>query len=151
MLLPTCWNEKRPECWDNLFDNECLVVGAYALAFHGAPRFTGDIDVFARPTLANAERLLVALRAFGIPAAELTPTELVDPACILQMGIEPVQIHVMTAISGVTWDDAWAGRSVVHCGSHDLPLIGRREFVRNKRASGRLEDLADLEALGEAE
>jgi hypothetical protein len=130
-------------------DVEFLIVGAYALAFHGAPRFTGDIDVLIEPTTANAGRLLAALAAFGFPAAELRPEDLTSPDRILQMGVEPVQIHVMSAISGVTWDDAWAGRQLGRCGARDLPFIGRREFVANKRASGRLKDLADIEALGE--
>ncbi len=127
---------------------EFLVVGAYALALHGAPRFTGDIDVLIKPTLANAERLLSAVRAFGFPTSDLQPDDLIDPSRILQMGIEPVQIHLMADISGVTWDEAWAGREAVACGTHELPFIGRREFIRNKKASGRLKDLADLEALG---
>ena len=127
---------------------EFLVVGAYALAFHGAPRFTGDIDVFVNPTLENAECLRAALEAFGFPAAGLRAADLVDPRRILQMGIEPVQIHVMSDISGVTWTEAWDGRETGRCGSHELPFIGRREFVRNKQASGRLKDLADIEALG---
>ena len=129
-------------------DVEFLIVGAYALALHGAPRFTGDIDVFMRPTTANAERLLTAIAAFGFPSAGLRPEDLTSPDRILQMGVEPVQIHVMSAISGVTWDQAWAGRQSGRCGSRDLPFIGRREFVTNKRASGRLKDLADIEAIG---
>jgi hypothetical protein len=128
---------------------EFLVVGAYALAYHGAPRFTGDIDVFVRPTIDNAQRLLAGVAAFGFPTDALRPDDLTDPDRILQMGVEPVQIHVMSAISGVSWDEAWAGRQTGRCGSNDLPFLGRREFVRNKRASGRLKDLADIEALGE--
>ena len=130
---------------------EFLIVGAYALAFHGAPRFTGDIDVFVRPTAANAEHLLAALAAFGFPTGDLRPEDVTNPDQILQLGIEPVQIHLMSAISGVEWDDAWRGRDVGRCGSRDLPFIGRREFIRNKRASGRLKDLADVEALGGGE
>jgi hypothetical protein len=129
---------------------EFLVVGAYALAFHGVPRFTGDINVFIRPTAENAERLLASLVDFGFPAAELRPEQLVEPTRILQMGVEPVQVHVMSDISGVTWDEAWAGRESGSCGSRDLPFLGRREFVRNKRAAGRLKDLADIEALGQS-
>jgi hypothetical protein len=128
---------------------EFLVVGAYALAYHGAPRFTGDIDVFIRPTTDNAERLLAALAAFGFPTANLRPGDVTDPDRIVEMGVEPVQIHVMSAISGVSWDEAWAGHETGRCGSNDLPFLGRREFVKNKRASGRLKDLADIEALGE--
>lgn len=126
---------------------EFLVVGAYALAFHGVPRFTGDIDVFIRPTIANAERLIGVLAAFGFPVGALQPEQVVQPSRIIQMGVEPVQIHVMCSISGVTWDEAWAGHETGRCGSHELPFIGRSDFVRNKRAVGRLKDLADLEAL----
>ncbi|MEW5983197.1 MAG: hypothetical protein AB1806_12630 [Acidobacteriota bacterium] len=130
---------------------EFLVVGAYALAFHGVPRFTGDIDVFIRPTTDNGQRLLAALKSFGFPVGDLTPEQVIDPRRVLQMGVEPVQIHVMSDISGVTWDEAWATRETGHCGSRVLPFIGRRQFIKNKKASGRLKDLADVEALeGEA-
>lgn len=128
---------------------EFLVVGAYALAFHGVPRFTGDVDVFVKPDADNGERLLEALVAFGFPTGNLRPADLTNPDRILHLGVEPVQVHVMSAISGVTWEEAWAGRETGPCGSHELPFIGRRDFIRNKRASGRLKDLADIEALGE--
>jgi len=113
----------------------------------GAPRFTGDIDVFVKPTQANVERLLVVLKTFGFPVTELRAADLVAPTRILQMGIEPVKVHVMSHIDGVTWDEAWVGREVGRCGSYDLPFIGRREFVQNEQASGRLKDLADIDAL----
>jgi len=134
----------------NAHDVEFLVVGAYALAVHGAPRYTGDIDVFIRPTPANARRLLQALSAFGFPTGDLRPDDVIDPDRVLQMGVEPVQIHVMAAITGVGWDEAWNGRTVAPCGSRDLPFIGRREFIANKRAAGRLKDLADIQAIDEA-
>lgn len=99
---------------------EFVVVGAYALAVHGRPRYTGDLDVLVRPTLGNAHRLLSALTAFGFPTSQLTAEGIVDPDRMIQLGVEPVQIHVMSAVSGV---------------------------LLNKRASGRLKDLADLEEL----
>ena len=126
---------------------EFLVVGAYALAFHGAPRFTGDIDLFVRPTLENADRVLAAVRAFGFPTSELDAKVMTDPRRILQMGVEPVQIHVMSAISGVTWDEAWAGRAPGRCGRHEVAFLGREAFLQNKRASARPKDLADIDAL----
>lgn len=128
---------------------EFLVVGAYALAFHGAPRFTGDIDVFVRPHLDNAARLLAAVKAFGFPIGDLQPTDITSPSRILQLGVEPVQIHVMSAISGVSWDEAWNGRASIRCGTNVIEFLGRVEFLKNKRASGRLKDLADIEALGD--
>jgi hypothetical protein len=126
---------------------EFLVVGAYALAFHGAPRFTGDLAILVRPTLVNAARLLAALEAFGFPVTELTPEAVADRRRMLQMGVPPVQIHVMSAISGVEWDEAWADRVEGPLGRHTVQFLGRETFVRNKRAAGRPKDLADIDAL----
>ena len=126
---------------------EFLIVGAYALAFHGAPRFTGDLDVFVRPTIENGSRLLAAVRAFGFAAESLTPADVADGRRMLQMGIEPIQIHVMSAISGVTWDDAWTDRATGTLGSHQTAFLSRDTFLRNKRAAGRPKDLADIDAL----
>jgi len=126
---------------------EFLVVGAHALAIHGVPRYTGDLDVLVRPTPGNAGLLLSALADFGFPAPQLRPQDLIEPTRIIQLGVQPVQIHVMSDITGVSWDDAWEGRVEVRCGLHQIPFIGRREFIINKRASGRMKDLADLDAL----
>ncbi len=105
---------------------EFLIVGAYALALHGAPRFTGDLGVFVRPTRGNAERLLAAVRAFGFPVAELSAERLVDARHMLEMGVEPVQINVMSAISGVLWDEAWATRVTARFGSREVAILGAR-------------------------
>jgi hypothetical protein len=126
---------------------EFVIVGAYALAFHGAPRFTGDLDVLIRPTLDNAARLLTALDAFGFPATGLTPAAVADRRRMLQMGMPPVQIHVMSAISGVEWEEAWHGRIDGPLGRHTVPFLGRETFLRNKRAAARPKDLADIDAL----
>ena len=126
---------------------EFVVVGAYALAFHGAPRFTGDLDILIRPTLDNAARLLAALDAFGFPVPELTPELIADRRRMLQMGVPPVQIHVMSAISGVDWSEAWSDRVAGDLGRHTVHFLGRDTFLRNKRAAGRPQDLADIDAL----
>jgi hypothetical protein len=126
---------------------EFLVVGAYALAFHGAPRFTGDLDILVRPALDNAARLLTALEAFGFPVSDLSPAAISDRRRMLQMGVPPVQIHVMSAISGVEWDEAWTDRVEGPLGRHSVPFLGRETFLRNKRAAGRPKDLADIDAL----
>jgi hypothetical protein len=130
-------------------DAEFVVIGAYALAFHGAPRFTGDLAVLVRPTPENASRVLRAIAAFGFPTTGLRPEDITGGTKILQMGIEPVQIHLMSSLSGVTWEEVWATHEIGPCGDHQVAFIGRDAFVRNKRASGRLKDLADIEALGE--
>ncbi len=124
-----------------------VIVGAYALAFHGAPRFTGDLDVLIRPTRDNAQRLLNALDAFGFPSTGLTPEAVVDSRRLLEMGVPPVQIHVMSSISGVEWNDVWADHCMGPLGSHTAPFIGRETYLRNKRAAGRPKDLADIDAL----
>jgi len=126
---------------------EFVIVGAYALAFHGAPRFTGDLDVLVRPTIDNATRLLAALRAFGFPIDALKPEHIVEARRMLQMGVEPIQIHVMSAISGVTWEEAWGDRVEGSLGRHVVAFLSRETFLRNKRAAGRLKDLADIDAL----
>ena len=126
---------------------EFVVVGAYALAFHGAPRFTGDLDILVRPSLENAARVLDALEAFGFPVPDLSPDAIADRRRMLQMGVPPVQIHLMSAISGVEWDEVWSDRVEGTLGRHRVSFLGRETFVRNKRAAGRPKDLADIDAL----
>jgi hypothetical protein len=128
---------------------EFVIVGAHALAFHGAPRFTGDLDILVRPTEDNGRRLLAAIAAFGFPTAPLTAADIVTGTKVIEMGVEPVQIHVMSQIDGVTWDDVWQGREHVPIGSDSVAFIGREAFLRNKRAAGRPRDLADVDALRE--
>lgn len=128
---------------------EFVIVGAYALAFHGRPRFTGDFDVFVRPTAANGEKLGLAIAAFGFPTGAFTPADIAAGGKVIQMGVEPVQIHVMSDISGVSWDEVWATRVAGRCGEHEVFFIGRETFITNKKAAGRPQDLADLAALGE--
>ena len=126
---------------------EFVIVGAYALAFHGAPRYTGDIDFLVRPTEDNGQRLLDAITAFGFPTAPVTPRDIVVGRKVIQMGVPPVQIHVMSAIDGVTWDEVWEGREPGRLGSLDVQFIGQAAFLKNKKAAGREKDLADIEAL----
>lgn len=126
---------------------EFVIVGAHALALHGAPRFTGDLDILVRPTDDNAQRLLAAIRAFGFADIPLTPAKVVAPDTLIEMGVAPVQIQVTSAIDGVTWDEVWAGREIAAFGSAPVGFIGRAEFLKNKRAAGRPKDLADIAAL----
>ena len=126
---------------------EYLVVGAYALAVHGAPRNTLDLDVYLRPTAANAARFVTALERFGFGSLGVRVSDLTVPGRILQLGRAPVRIDVLTSISGVTWLTAWRGRLAGRYGPTPVLYIGRRELLRNKRASGRAKDLGDVEAL----
>jgi hypothetical protein len=130
---------------------EFVIVGAHALAFHGAPRFTGDLDILVRPTEENGERLLSAISNFGFPTPSLTPADIVEGSKVIEMGVAPVQIHVMSQIDGVTWDEVWASRDLGTFGSGTVAFIGRDAFLRNKRAAARPKDLADIDALREPE
>ena len=128
---------------------EFLIVGAYALAMHGVPRFTGDLDILVRPTTENGARVLEAVAVFGFPVGTLTAGDVANPRRILEMGVPPVQLHVMSAISGVSWEEAQTDAVVVSLGGRDVRVLGRASLIRNKRAAARPKDLADLDALGE--
>lgn len=126
-----------------------VIVGAHALAVHGVPRATGDLDVFVRPTLDNSRRVVAALRAFGAPldAHGITDGDFCRPGTVYQLGLPPRRIDVLTAISGVSFDEAWATRVEVQVGETPVAFLGRESLLRNKVASGRPKDLADLEIL----
>ncbi len=126
---------------------EFLLVGAYALAAHGAPRATGDLDLWVRPSTENSRRTWRALVVFGAPLENLTQTDLLTPGTVIQIGREPRRIDLLTAIDGVEFDEAWDARNEIQVDGMTISVIGRDEFLRNKRASGRLKDLADVERL----
>ena len=128
---------------------EYLIVGGYALAFHGAPRFTGDIDIFVRPDSENADRVLDALAAFGFRFPNLTAEDFENPNQVVQLGVPPVRIDIITSISGVSWEEAESAKEAGPFGDIPVAYIGRREYIKNKRSAGRKKDLADVEALGE--
>lgn len=128
---------------------EYLIVGGYALAVHGAPRYTHDLDVYVRPTPENAARILALLNEIGFGKMGCTVEEFTRPDTILQLGEPPVRVDLLTGIQGVTWEQAVAGRIAGQYGDVPVHYLGRSEFVANKRAIGRPKDLADLAALGE--
>ena len=128
---------------------EYLIVGGYALAFHGAPRFTGDIDIFVRPHPDNARRVLDALAVFGFRFSNLTEQDFQNPNKVVQLGVPPVRIDLITSISGVSWEEADAFREPGMFGDVPVCYIGRKQYIKNKRSAGRKKDLADIEALGE--
>lgn len=129
---------------------EYLVVGAHALSAHGVPRATGDLDIWIRPTPGNAERVWRALETFGAPLLDLTLDDLTRPETVYQIGIVPRRIDLLTSITGVEFEEAWDHRIQVDIEGATIPVLGRTELIRNKRAVGRTRDLADLEELGES-
>jgi hypothetical protein len=124
-----------------------LVVGGYALAVHAEPRFTRDLDVWIDADPANATRVWQALADFGAPLSELTPADLTSPELVFQIGVAPSRVDILTSIDGVTFAEAWPHRVRHSYGDQLVPFIGFDELVRNKRASGRAQDLADVELL----
>lgn len=130
---------------------EALVVGAYAVAGHGIPRATGDIDLWVRPTAENATRLWQALERFGAPRSRLTPETFTQPDVVYQIGLPPNRIDFLTSIDGVNFEEAWSERYVSDIGGLAVSMLSRRHLIANKRAVGRPQDLADvarLEAAG---
>ncbi len=126
-----------------------LIIGAHALAFHGSPRYTGDMDILVRPDEENASRILSALHEFGFASLALTVEDFVSPDRVVQLGIAPVRIDIVTSITGVSWEEAAAGRNAGMYGNLNVYYLGKNQLVSNKRALGRKKDLSDLEALGE--
>ncbi|MDD5555745.1 MAG: hypothetical protein PHN82_00670 [bacterium] len=129
---------------------EYVIVGAYALAYHGAPRFTGDIDIYVRPTPENAYRIIEALTSFGFGSVGLKADDFQEPDHVVQLGVPPVRIDLVTSLTGVSWEQADAGKAAGTYGDVDVHYLGRDQYLQNKRAMGRKKDIADLEALGEA-
>ena len=126
-----------------------LIVGAYAVAVHGAPRSTGDIDIWVCPNVDNALRVWKALLRFGAPveAMGLTPADLAQSGTVYQIGQPPRRIDIITQISGVEFDDAWGSRVLEVVGGLELPFLGREDLLRNKLAAARTKDLVDVEIL----
>jgi hypothetical protein len=126
---------------------EYLVVGGYALAFHGSPRYTGDLDLFIRPSADNVRKLLAALHDFGFRNPQVDPDDLLLRRQVLELGRPPVQVHIMASITGVTWEEAWASRQPGAYGHAAVSFLGRDALLANKQATGRAKDLADIAAL----
>jgi hypothetical protein len=128
-------------------DVRFLVVGAYALAVHGRPRATGDLDVWVEATPANAPKVVQALAAFGAPMRDLSEADFVRPGVTYQIGLPPGRIDILTELTGLAFAEAWPDRIRRPFGEVDVDFIGREAFIRNKRATGRTKDLADAEGL----
>lgn len=126
---------------------EFLVVGAHALAAHGHVRATKDLDVWVRPEPANARRVIDALQSFGAPTHAVTESDFATTGITFQIGVEPVRIDIITAVDGLTFEQAWRNRVTAEYGGVPVPVLSRTDLIANKRASGRPQDLADVAAL----
>lgn len=126
---------------------EYLVVGGYALSAHGHPRYTGDLDIWMSAEAINIRRLLTALEAFGFASLGLKDADFTAPDAVIQLGFPPGRIDLMTGIDGVEFNACYSRRHEVKMGDVVLPIIHLDDFIANKRAVGRLQDLADIEAV----
>lgn len=128
---------------------EFLLVGAHAMAAHGVPRATVDLDIYVRASAENAPRVIAALRAFGAPlsAHDVMQEDFERSGTVYQLGLPPNRIDLITRISGVEFEEAWASRIVTTIGDLEIPVIGRGPLLVNKRASGRDKDLVDVRLL----
>lgn len=131
-------------------DVRYLVVGGYAVAAHGHPRYTGDLDLWVWTGAENAENLLTALRDFGFGSLDLTANDFTEPGRVVQLGYPPVRIDLLTSIDGVEFEKCFDRRVEIVVDGLILPFIAVDDLRRNKAASGRPQDIADLAALGES-
>jgi len=127
-----------------------LLIGAYALAVHGFPRATKDIDFFVWATPENAANLVRALARFGAPLDEISESDFSVPGVVFQIGNNPRRIDILTKISGVEFERAYANRKNIFLEGLEIPVISVPDLIANKRATGRTQDLADVEKLESA-
>jgi len=124
-----------------------VIVGAHSLAFHGRPRYTGDLDILVRATPENAAKLVGLLNQFGFADSGFKESDFTEPEQTIQLGRAPNRIDLLTSISGVTTDDAFATKISAMLDGIPVFILGKDALIRNKRAVGRPQDLADLDAL----
>ncbi len=126
---------------------EYLVVGAFALAFHGLPRYTGDIDFWVNNTEANSKKVYSCLKEFGFPMSKITERDFMSEDLIFQMGYPPVRIDIITGVSGLNFENSFKNKEIRKSGSIKIYYINIDDLKKNKKASGRAKDLADLEEI----
>jgi len=142
-------NQDYKEMLSLLLDNkvEFILVGAYALAAHGFPRATADIDIFVKPSSANASILYKTLEKFGTPLESISKDDFAHPEIVLQIGVPPRRIDIITKIDGLTYDEASKGKEVIEIESLSIPVISKQNLIINKLATGREKDKIDAKNL----
>lgn len=121
----------------NKHNVEYMIVGAYALAFHGAPHYTGDLDIFVRPNSINATRIMKALKDFGFDSFGLNEADFEKPGFVIQLGVPPIRINILTTLTEISWEIANKNKVIGKYGDIQVYYIGREEFIINKRKIGR--------------
>ena len=124
-----------------------IVVGAYALAAHGIPRATGDIDIWIKTDSDNAEKLIKSLKKFGAPIGDLEPSDFTEPDIVFQIGVAPRRIAFLTSIDGVNFAEAEKDKLIIKINDIEVPIISVENLIKNKKATSRPKDLLDIESL----
>lgn len=124
-----------------------VVAGGFAVAAHGTPRYTKDLDIWLEVSPENAERLVRALHDFGMASLGLEAEDFLERDVVVQLGYEPNRIDLLTGLSGVEFAAAYPRRLILQLGHVEVPFLGREDLIANKRALGRARDLADIEEL----
>ena len=128
---------------------EYAIVDAYALAFHGCPRYTGDLDVLVKPDSSNAKKIIEAIKEFGFESLGLTVEDFSSQKRVIQLGVPPVRIDILTSLTGITWEQVSSNRVKGEYGDIPVYFIGKNELIENKKSLGRHKDLADIESITE--
>lgn len=131
----------------NLHNVEYMVVGAHALAFHGRPRHTGDLDIWIKPSSENASKMIAVLNDFGFGSLGLAENDFLKDSYVTQLGYPPLRIDILNAISGVEFDEAYANKVNGQVDELKVNFINVNEFIKNKEATGRKKDLGDIASL----
>jgi hypothetical protein len=134
----------------NLFEKHeirYLIVGGYAVMKYSEPRFTKDLDIWIATDIANADAVYKALKEFGAPLTDLTAADFTDQDCFYQMGRPPLRVDIMMSIQGVQFEESWQNREIVELDGHSIPFISRADLICAKKASGRPQDMIDIDNL----
>lgn len=134
----------------NNYEVEYLVVGGYAMAFHGKPRYTGDLDIWINISATNAEKMLRVMKDFGMDALGFEKDDFLQPGYISQIGYPPLRIDILNSIDGVLFDEAYENRQKVKADDLDILYIGLNDLLKNKKASGRKQNIADVKEIKKA-
>lgn len=133
----------------NKHNVEYVIVGAYALAFYGCPRYTGDLDILVKPDSNNAKKIIETIKEFGFESLDITVEDFSSPEKVIQLGVPPVRIDFLTSLTALTWDQIASNKIKGKYGDVPVYFIGRDELIINKKALGRHKDLADIESITE--
>ena len=132
----------------NKYSVEYLVVGGYAMAYHGRPRYTGDLDIWINISNANADKMLLVLSEFGFSSLMFKREDFLKENIINQIGYPPLRIDILTSIDGISFNEAYSTKQTIQIDNLNVSFIGLAQLIQNKKASNRAQDQADIQSLG---